>query len=256
MKLRYQAAILIFVLLALLGTGNASCQAGEEAAWQKVDALLAQGENLQAMRLLQGFDLQGPEAEAALWRLSRTQYEMGRLEGSEQKALALFQEAEKYARAALAAAPGKSDGYKWLAIALGAQAKYTDTETQVRQSREIKTSIEKAITLNPDDDIAYLVFSRWHYKISGLGFLARTFVRMVYGEIPEASLNEAEKLLLQAIELHDRISHRYNLYKVYNRMDRDKDAKAQLEKALTLPVTFPEEAEEQAKAKRKLQEYQ
>lgn len=68
-----------------------------------------------------------------------------------------FQEAEKHARASIAIAPDQSDGYKWLAIALEAQAKHTDTETQVRQSREIKESIETAIRLAPDDDIAYLV---------------------------------------------------------------------------------------------------
>ena len=63
---------------------------------------------------------------------------------------------------------------------------------------------------------------------------------------------EAEKLLLRAIELRDRASHRYNLYKVYDRMDRVKEAREQLEKVLKLPVTFPEEAEEKAKARKKL----
>ena len=137
---------------------------------------------------------------------------------------------------------------------MGAQAKYSDTKTQVSQSKEIKESIEKAISLNPEDDISYLVLSRWHYKVSGLGTLARTFAKIIYGGIPKASLTEAEKLLWQAIQLHDRISHRYNLAKVYDRMERYEDKKIQLQQALLLPVTFPEEIEEQEKAREKLQD--
>ena len=101
--------------------------------------------------------------------------------------------------------------------------------------------------------LAYLVLSRWHYKISELSVLARTFANIIYGELPNASLDEAEKLLLKAIGLHDRISHRYNLAKIYDRMDRREDANVQYDRALLLPVTFPEEAEELVKAREKLQ---
>jgi tetratricopeptide (TPR) repeat protein len=253
MKIRSQMSILAAIFFVLLNVNNASCQVSQEAALQSVDELLSHGENQQAWDLLQGLPEDDVGCVEILWRMARTQYEMGRLAESGEQALGFFQAAEEHARAAMKEAPDKSNGYKWLAIALGAQAKYTDTETQVRQSREIKASIEKAIALAPDDDIAYLVLSRWHYKISELSFLARTFANIVYGELPKASLNQAEKLLLQAIELHDRISHRYNLAKVYNRMDRRDDARIQYLQALLLPVTFPEEALEQEKARDKLQ---
>lgn len=256
MTTRTGTGLLIVFILTLLSISNLPCQACEEHTLQKVDKLLAQGENLQAWDSLLSLPAEDSGYEDVLWRMARTQYEMGRLAERDKDALVFFQETEKYARATMAAAPDRSDGYKWLAIALGAQAKYIDTETQVKHSREIKKNIEIAITLAPDDDISYLVLSRWHYKMSGLGFFARMFANMVYGELPEASLTDAEKLLLQAIELRDRISHRYNLYKVYDRMDRTREAREQLEKVLLLPVTFPEEAEEQAKAREKLKNNQ
>jgi tetratricopeptide (TPR) repeat protein len=253
MKICSQLGIVAAIFFVFLSVNNATCQAAEKTVCQKVDELLSRGENQQAWKLLQGV----PEGDVGrveiLWRMARTQYEMGRLAESGEQALKFFQKAEEHARAAMKEAPYQSEGYKWLAIALGAQAKYTGTETQVRQSREIKESIEKAIALTPEDDIAYLVLSRWHYKISELSFLARSFANIVYGKLPNASLNEAEELLLQAIELHDRISHRYNLGKVYDRMDRRDDARIQYHQALLLPVTFPEEAEEQAKARDKWQ---
>ncbi len=248
--------VLAAMLFALLSFNSPACQAAEETLYQRVDELLAQGENQQAWELLrEGADKDSSRGDIA-WRMARTQYEMGRLAESGQQAMVFFQAAEEYAREAMQEAPNKSDGYKWLAIILGAQAKYTDTATQVRHSRELKNNIEKAIALNPDDDIAYLVLSRWHYKISELGFFVRAVANTVYGGLPEASLQESEKLLLQAIRLHDRIAHRYNLAKIYDRMDRPEDVKKQYQQAILLPVTFPEEVEEREKALRRLKNWQ
>lgn len=246
-------AALLFILSPSLTLAGGPAPENEEhgAKLHDIDEMLAQGENQQALRMLEDLPEDGPDSAEISWRIARVQYEMGRLD--EENASKLFKKAEEYARAAITADPNSSDSYKWLAIALGAQTKYSDTEAQVRQSREIKESIEKAITLNPNDDISYLVLSRWHYKVSRLGTVARTFAKIIYGGIPKASLAEAEKLLWQAIQLHDRISHRYNLAKVYDRMERYEDKKIQLQKALLLPVTFPEELEEQEKAREKLQ---
>jgi len=249
------AALLLILLPSLsLSGGPGPEYEVYDAKLQKIDELLFQGENQEALHLLEDSSQNGLDSVGRLWRLSRVHYEMGRLD--EKKASKLFKKSEEYARAAIAEDSVSSDSYKWLAIALGAQAKYSDTKTQVRQSREIKESIEKAITLNPEDDISYLVLSRWHYKISGLGTLARTFAKIIYGGVPKASLAKAEELLLQAIALRDRISHRYNLAKVYDRMERGVDAKIQLQKVLLLPVTFPEEAEELSKTQNKLEERQ
>jgi tetratricopeptide (TPR) repeat protein len=234
----------------------ALCQEVEGCATSfcEVDELLDQGVNQQAWQLLQELPEEGPNTAGRLWRMARAQYEMGRL--ADKDSPKFFKSAEEYARSAIKEYPDNSEGYKWLAIALGAQSKYSDTKAQVHQSREVKESIEKALFLNPDDDIAYLVLSRWHYKVSALGWVARTFARVIYGGIPKASLDEAEKLLWKAISLRDRIAHRYNLAKVYKRMDRLEDAMTQLRLAILLPVTFPEESEELVKSRKKLVEWQ
>jgi len=253
-----KSRVLVAALLVLLMTGSALCQelAGFAANLQKIDVLLNQGDNQQALRLLQELPEEGLHFDQKLWRMARLQYEMGRIAASDQDAMIFYQRAEKFARSAIANNPDSGEGYKWLAIALGAQTKESDTQAQIRLAREVKENIEKAIALAPEDDIAYLVLSRWHYKVSALGFMSRTITSIVYGGLPEASLSEAEKLLWQAIALRDRIAHRYNLAKVYERMDRRVDAKMQLQKALLLAVTFQEEAEAQQKCRDKLKEWQ
>jgi tetratricopeptide (TPR) repeat protein len=226
---------------------------GNTVVFEKIDDLLNQGENQQAWEILQRLPENGPESAERLWRRARVQYEMGQV--AEEKSVKRYKSAEKYARAAIKNDPNNSESYKWLAIAIGAQSKYSGTKEQVRQSGEIKKYIEKAIELNPDDDISYLVLSRWHYKVSALGGVARTFAKVIYGGVPKASLKKAEELLLQAIEIHDRIAHRYNLAKVYKRMDRQEEAMEQLRLTLLLPVTFPEEVSDKEKAKRKQQSW-
>lgn len=251
---QFQAVVftLTLLLLTFFMARNASCLESDECLTplQQIDALVSLGENQQAWQILQELPEDPPYLDEKLWRMARVQYEMG--QASEQKDATLFKSAEEYARASIMKEPGNSEGYKWLAIALGAQSKYADTKDQVRQSREIKENIEKAIGLNPDDDISYLVLSRWHYKVSDLGGVARTFAKLIYGGLPEASLEQSEELMLQAIELHDRVAHRYNLAKIYKRMGQDEEAMAQLELALLLPVTFPEELKDKEKARKKL----
>jgi tetratricopeptide (TPR) repeat protein len=247
----------LFTFMILSASFSTPCLANAQDVYQNVDEMLAQGKNQQAFEILQALPNDNGNRAETLWRMARAQYEMGRLVETDDKeddrALVYYQEAEKYARETIAEAPGKSEGYKWLAITLGVKMKYGDIKSQVQEAWEIKKNIDKAIALAPDDDIAYLVLSRWHYKISELGFWARSLASMLYGELPKASLEESEELLKKAISIHDRISHRYNLARVYDRMERRADAKLQYEKALLLPVTFPEEAKEQEKARSRLQ---
>ncbi|MCK4507409.1 MAG: hypothetical protein KAU27_02640, partial [Desulfuromonadales bacterium] len=209
-----------------------------------------QNETEQGWEVLEGIPEGDLPPDDRFWLMARVQYEMGR--AAKKEALAFFKNAEKYARSAVKENANNDEGYKWLAISLGAQAKHSDTKTQVSISKRVKESIEKAITLDPDDDINYLILARWHYKNSALGGVARGFARVIYGGLPKASLGESEKLLLKAIKLHDRVAHRYNLAKVYERRDKMEEAKAQLELALLLPITFPEETKEKRKAEKKL----
>jgi tetratricopeptide (TPR) repeat protein len=258
-----QAVFLIFLLLILLTASNVlsqvngdTTQVNEETTRSliTIDELLIQGESQQAWQTLEKIPEGDLTPDDRLWIMARVQYEMGR--AADKKALGFFQQAEKYARTAIKENADNAEGYKWLAISLGAQAKYSDTKAQVRISKRVKENIEKAIALAPDDDISYLILSRWHYKNSKLGGVVRAFAKVIYGGLPKASLGEAEKLLLRAVELHDRIAHRYNLAKVYDRMDRREEAKAQLELALLLPVTFPEETKEKEKTVKKLQNWE
>lgn len=193
---------------------------------------------------------------SALCRKAQEQFEQGEASSQPQARAEHFRRAENFALQAIDIAPQNDEGYKWLAIALGAQAEDTAPKTQIALSRQVKRNIEKALRLDPDDDISLLVLSRWHYKVASLGGWTKLLVKLIYGGLPEASFEQAETLLLKAIAHKDRIAHRYSLAKVYHRMGRQNDAIDQLRLVLALPVTFAGEAEDLEKARRKLDRWQ
>jgi len=197
-----------------------------------------------------------PTEATALCHKARTEYELGEKSKDMREKSNHFRQAEEFAQQAIKVDPKSGEGYKWLAIALGAQTEDVNVVSQIRLSRRVKENIDKTLSINPVDDIALLVLSRWHYKMASLEPWTRTFVKLIYGgDMPSASLEKAESLLHKAIAIKDRISHRYSLAKVYYRMGRREAALEQLRLALTLPVTFAAESEDIEKARRKLKNW-
>ena len=129
MKRHLHSILFSLLLLLTLAANQAFCQAsGEgEASFRQVDQLLSQGENQRAWQLLQEMPEETSNLEK-LWRMARTQYEMGRIAESDQAALRYYHESEQLSRTVIVEYPEQSDGYKWLAIALGGQSKHVNTE--------------------------------------------------------------------------------------------------------------------------------
>lgn len=188
----------------------------------------------------------------AFLNMARACYELARTDEDPRNSPDHFRRIEKLADQAIDADPENGEGYKWLAIALGARIKNADLAAKIQLSRRIKEVIEKALSLDPNDDISLLVLSRWHDKIASLGLGAKTLIRIVYGGLPDASYAKAEMLLRQAISIHDRITHRYCLAKVFYHQGKREAALGQLRIALTLPVTLPGEAVELEKVRKNI----
>ena len=198
-----------------------------------------------------------PEAERTadiLWRMARAEYDLGRAASSEDARKEAFEKAMAIAAQAIAADPENAGGYKWLAISQGILAQESGTKRKVELSRGVKENILLALELQPEDDFSLLVLGKWNYSVATLGFFSRTVVKMVYGGLPDASLDEAEKLLRQALSIRQRPIHHYNLAKVLDVTDRNKEAVVELEKAILLEPTYPHEQVEIDAAKLMLME--
>ena len=195
-----------------------------------------------------------PTNFTALHRLSRVESELGEdAEGEGQRLLAA--KAVEHARAAVAAAGDSAQGHLALAVALGRQALKEGPRTKLSLSREIKSEVDRALAIDPRLGRAYHVRAVWNRKIASLSFMERAAARAVLGGVPHgASMDNAVRDFEKAIELEPHyVNHHLELARTFKDMDRNDDARRELERALALPPTSnPRDLKYQAEAREML----
>ncbi|MFH1496329.1 MAG: hypothetical protein ABII82_00760 [Verrucomicrobiota bacterium] len=123
-----------------------------------------------------------------------------------------------------------------LAICHGTLGAYGDTAAKVRRSRLVKQYAEQALALDPDYAFAHHVLGRWHHEVASLGTVARWFVRVVYGGLPDASREQAVRHLRRAVELEpDALVHRLELGIALAGAGRAEEARAMIADGLAMP---------------------
>ncbi len=128
-----------------------------------------------------------------------------------------------------------------------------DIKTELIYSRLFKLEAEKAIALDPKQDIAYYLLGRWNYGVANLGVLSRTYVDVVYGGLPKASNEEAIRYFTKAIQLAPgRIIYHAGLALVYERTGQITFEKAELKRCSELSPTDREDSDAKKEARRKL----
>ena len=177
-----------------------------------------------------------PDNVELLWRLSRAYVCMGEV-ADERQQMKLFKVAEEYARRCIALDSAKAEAHTWLAGALGYEAWYSGVAEQVRISHELIAELDRALALNPDDDIAYSIRGSFYRALGHVGWLKRQIAALFLGGIPAGGFEEGETALLKAAAISPRtMRHLYELGILYLDMNRKDDAKRVLQHASTLPV--------------------
>jgi tetratricopeptide (TPR) repeat protein len=180
-----------------------------------------------------------PGSYEAAWRLVRALTDKATLSKtpSEQKGLCV--EAENLARKAVSLSPSDANGHAYLAVAVGKLALFEGGKRKVELSKEVKTEAEKALQLNPDDDVALHVLAIWNREMVELGWFLKSFAQLLYGKFPPASLDAAITDLRRATELHgDVIPHHVELGITLALAKRWPEAKTELDKGLALPTAW------------------
>jgi tetratricopeptide (TPR) repeat protein len=180
-----------------------------------------------------------PGSYETAWKLVRALTDKATLAKapSEQKGLCV--EAENLARKAVSLSPSDANGHAYLAVAVGKLALFEGGKRKVELSKEVKTEAEKALQLNPDDDVALHVLAIWNREMAELGWFLKSFAQLLYGKFPPASLDAAITNLRRATELHpDVIPHHVELGITLASAKRWPEAKAELDRGLALPTAW------------------
>jgi tetratricopeptide (TPR) repeat protein len=163
-----------------------------------------------------------------------------------QKALACSQAATK-------ADPQNATAHICVAICYAKNFPYADNATKVFYSRSIKMESEKAIALDPKQDVARYMLGRWNYGVANMNLLYKGLVKTAYGGLPVASNAEAVKDFQQAIRLDpSRVISHAELAKVYQVTGQKELARLELGKCARLKPLDPDDAEAQIEAAREL----
>jgi tetratricopeptide (TPR) repeat protein len=141
-----------------------------------------------------------------------------------------------YAQKAAALAPGSAEAQLSVAISYGKMLPFMDTKSQIQASPYIKRYAEKAIQLDPRNDLAWHVLGRWHRTLSDVNMLKRSVASLIYGQLPKTTTEKAVSCFEKALEINPRrLMHYVELGRAYAQMGKTDEARRFIEKGLSMP---------------------
>jgi tetratricopeptide (TPR) repeat protein len=166
-------------------------------------------------------------------------------------------EKKKAADAALVAAqkaesldPKLPDAALSVAVCYGRLLELVPARTKVEYSRLVKEKAERAIALDKSSDLAWHMLGRWHQACSELGGFTRALVRVVYGGLPDASLEDAAACFTKAEKLAPRrLCHAAELGITLSKLGKTTEARQALTRALALPNRERDDPDTRSRAK-------
>ena len=168
------------------------------------------------------------------WRYARVHICQGDVAEKDQRE-GLYRLAVEEARISVRLDSSQGEGHTWLGASLGSIAMYEGSKSKVQLCTEIKDQLEKAIAINPRDDVAYSILGTFYMTLGNVSWLERQLARMFLGRLPDGGYDEAEAALLKAIALApDVIRHHSELATLYRLRERTAEARVEYEKTVSL----------------------
>jgi tetratricopeptide (TPR) repeat protein len=202
-----------------------------------------------------------PRDFEATTKLSRAHLDFGDMipESSpewREKRLKEYRKAEEYARQAIALDPNSTWGHFYVAAALGDIALVSTIAKQIDLAGEIRSSLEKAIALDPKNGFAYHVYGIWHRKMAEIGKTSRLVASVIYGRSPPSgNLEKSIEYLKTAVALNpDVIVSRIELAKSYIAAEDWSMARSSLIPIRQLPIQFSDDAKHKQRAEQLLEQ--
>lgn len=246
-----------FIVPAVLACLSLSVCIGADAGVaeliKKGDALDAQLKTKAALETFLEAEKLAPNNAELLRRIAK-EYDESMVDvSSKEEKKRLAELGLTYAKRAVAAEPENATAQLALAICYGRVAPYLDSKTKIGYSKLVKLHTDKALALDPNNDYAHHVLGAWNYELANLGGLLRTVAKLIYGEIPAASNEDAVAHFKKAIDLMpQRVAHHVELGRTYAAMGKTDLARVELTKGLSLPSREKDDPDSKARAKEAL----
>jgi tetratricopeptide (TPR) repeat protein len=254
-----KTVLALFVLAALTAAAYAQTaaeciRAGDEAYAQFNDQK-ALTDYLEALKT-------EPANYEALWKASRAYVDIADLmpasdKEAKQNQMKMYSDGVTYAKKAVAANPDDTWGHFMVSAAMGKKLLMQGKKEQIDGSKEVKAQIDRALELDPNNDLAWHALGRWQRRMAEIGGAKRFFGSIIYGSIPKGSFEESEKDLQKAVELNPTfINHHLELGRTYVSLKKYDLARQEFDKCLQLPVSTSKDGKLKKEAEAELADLQ
>lgn len=233
----------LLVVLFILSPAILFGQSKIEPLKEKADSLYRNFQEKEALDVYRQIVEERPEDFTALWRTSFLYSRVGNRLDSKDQQKTYFNRAIEFAERALEVDSTHTQSNFVMAVAMGRKALISGARERVAASRDIKKYADRALEYDSENEGAWHVLGRWHFKIANLSWLERAAANTLFGGIPgDASNEKAAEYIEKAIELNDRyIRYYYDLAQVYQEMGKKEQAVQTCQTALKKTSITPDD---------------
>lgn len=191
----------------------------------------------------------------ALVRASELSSGIGAREADKKARKVWYEQAKAYADKALSLSANNADANYVRAVVAG---KLTEVETEnkkvVGYVKEIKDYADKALSTNPQHARAAYVLGKWHMEMVNLPWAKKAAVKVFFGGMPEATIEEAIKQMERSrtIDKYFVLNH-LELAKAYKQDNKPAKAIEILNLLVKLPNRTADDAALKEEGKKMLQ---
>ena len=216
-----------------------------EAAYKEKEALVKYFEILKYQ----------PNNLTALCKASELYYLLGKRQASKEKQKDYYLASKSYAQQALKVNAQSADANFVMAVALGRIALISSGEEKVKAVKEVKSYAEKCIQIDPKNYKAYHVLGKWHYEVSDLNSFEKWLIKVTYGALPKASLEEAIRIYEVSRKLNPNFILNYlEIARCYKKLGEKQKATSYLKTMMKLPNSTSDDEKIKADANKLLKE--
>jgi tetratricopeptide (TPR) repeat protein len=189
-----------------------------------------------------------------LWRIARCYITMGDIARRDERE-PFYRKADDYSRRAVVADSLNADAHCWRAVSIGYIAIYEGVRAKVAAANEIKRSLDRALQLDPNNDVAYSILGTFYRTLGNVGWIEKQLANLLLGGLPPGGFEEGEIALKKAIALAPTIiRHRFELGLLYLDMEQPDKAKVVFTEALKYPPLLASDIQRIERMKRRLNE--
>ncbi|MCE9608618.1 MAG: hypothetical protein K8R23_00145 [Chthoniobacter sp.] len=241
----------VYFLIALLLCGSAFADESKIAGLvARGDAEEKRGHTHAALKDFRAAEALDPKNVGILIRIAQQYADLVDVTKPSDAAKQCAQQSLDYAQRALALDAKSAKAHLAVAVGYGKLTDFVANKTKLEYSKIIKEETEKSLELDPTNDFAWSILGRWHAGMANVNGVLKVLANVVYGGVPTASNEDAERCLKKAAELAPRrILHRAELARLYKIMGQSDLAAKEWQTVLALPAVEADDEKEKASAR-------